>query len=188
MGGSGQLNYLVHSFGIPDDYKDWPPGWSYDDLHPYFQQVETIMGIPGVLLAGPLVDAFMEIDQSDLTGNVTIEKGQNTIRRGGRWSTYHAYLQNAWNRKNLHILPDTLVTKILFDDKSTTVEGIQIRHNNEKLKRIDVINELIICAGAVNTPQLLMLSGIGPFDQLRQNQVSLTINYLVIINTKLFHF
>ncbi|KAK0091462.1 hypothetical protein PV326_003200 [Microctonus aethiopoides] len=175
LGGSGQLNYLVHSFGIADDYKDWPSGWSYADLQPYFRKVSSIMSLPGTEPDGPLLDALIRIDTTLFNGKVTIEKAKNTIKRGGRWSTFNAYLQNAWNRENFHILTDTLVTKILFNNE-TSVEGIKVRFASENYKIINVNRELIVCAGAIGSPHLMMVSGIGPFDQLQSNRVPIIRN------------
>ncbi|KAK0077395.1 hypothetical protein PV325_003998 [Microctonus aethiopoides] len=137
LGGSGQLNYLVHSFGIADDYKDWPSGWSYADLQPYFRKVSSIMSLPGTEPDGPLLDALIRIDTT--------------------------------------LFNDTLVTKILFNNE-TSVEGIKVRFASENYKIINVNRELIVCAGAIGSPHLMMVSGIGPFDQLQSNRVPIIRN------------
>ncbi|XP_015123344.1 neither inactivation nor afterpotential protein G isoform X1 [Diachasma alloeum] len=176
LGGSGQMNFLLHSFGKPEDYRQWPTGWSYHNLAPYFDKVSRIMGVPGIPVEGELTKIFMGIRTSQFNGDVIIENAENTIKRGKRFSTYHAYLQPAWNRNNLHILPETLVAKILFDDDKKTVEGIKAKFKDGTLGRIAANDEVILCAGAVNTPHLMMVSGVGPFEELRQNQIPVIKN------------
>ncbi|XP_011311229.1 neither inactivation nor afterpotential protein G [Fopius arisanus] len=171
LGGSGQMNFLLHSFGKIDDYKKWPSGWTYHNLKPYFDKVSRIMGVPGTPVEGELTKIFTGIDVSGIGGNITIEKAENTIKRGKRFSSYQAYLQPAWNRKNLHILPDTLVVKILFEDDKKTVEGIKVKLQDGTLGTIAANDEVILCAGAVNTPHLMMVSGVGPFEELKQNRI-----------------
>lgn len=112
LGGSGQLNYLVHSFGNPEDYESWPSGWNYKDLKPYFRKVSKIMDFSGPSPDLELAKIFTGIDATKLDGNVIIDESSSNIKRGTRWSTYHAYLQDAWNRNNLHIITDTLATKV----------------------------------------------------------------------------
>lgn len=112
MGGSGQLNYLVHSFGRPEDYKRWPKGWSHADLLPYFQKVTDIMNVVPMPEEEYLTKAFILAEESLKLDNVSLRKAMYTAKRGSRWTTHHAYLQKAWNRKNLHILMNTLVTKV----------------------------------------------------------------------------
>lgn len=114
LGGTGQINYLVHSFGKPEDYKAWPKGWSHADLLPYFKKVSDIMNVMSSPEEEYLAEAFLMAEESLKLNNVTLQKGLYTVKRGSRWSTFHAHLQNAWNRKNLHILTNTLVSKVSF--------------------------------------------------------------------------
>ncbi|KAM0724913.1 Neither inactivation nor afterpotential protein G [Formica fusca] len=170
LGGSGQLNYLVHSFGRPEDYKRWPKGWSHADLLPYFQKVSDIMNVVPMPEEEYLTKAFVLAEESLKLDNVSLRKAMYTAKRGTRWSTHHAYLQKAWNRKNLHILTNTLVTKIVF--KNNKIDGIKVMYKNGSIGKIGVRKEVILCAGTVNTPQLLLISGVGPISELEKHKIS----------------
>ncbi|KYN31930.1 Neither inactivation nor afterpotential protein G [Trachymyrmex septentrionalis] len=169
LGGSGQLNYLVHSFGRPEDYKRWPKGWSHADLLPYFQKVSDIMNIIPMPEEEYLTKAFVLAEESLKLDNMSLRKAMYTAKKGSRWSTYHAYLRKAWNRKNLHIMMNTLVAKILF--KNNKVDGIKVTYKNGSVGRIGVRKEIILCAGTINTPQLLLISGIGPVNELKKHKI-----------------
>ncbi|KAL0106761.1 hypothetical protein PUN28_015364 [Cardiocondyla obscurior] len=169
LGGSGQLNYLVHSFGKLEDYKRWPKGWSHADLLPYFQKVSDIMNVISMPEEEYLTKAFVLAEESLKLDNVSLRKATYTAKRGARWSTHHAYLRKAWNRKNLHILMNTLVAKILF--KHNKVDGIKVIHKNGSVGNIGVRKEVILCAGAINTPQLLLISGIGSASALKKHEI-----------------
>ncbi|XP_043277851.1 neither inactivation nor afterpotential protein G isoform X2 [Venturia canescens] len=174
LGGSGQLNYLVHSFGRPDDYDSWPATWSYKSLNPYFQGVAKKMLFHGETLEGGLFEAFESLNASVLTGDVTLEKASNTIRRGARWSSFHAYLEASQNRENLHILTNTLVTQILIND--LVARGVRVKSDGGTVETVKARREIILSTGAVNTPQLMMLSGVGPTEELRRYQIPLVKN------------
>ncbi|XP_072746637.1 neither inactivation nor afterpotential protein G [Anoplolepis gracilipes] len=170
LGGSGQLNYLVHSFGRPEDYKEWLKGWSHADLLPYFQKVSDIMNVVPMPEEEYLTKAFVLAEESLKLDNISLRKAMYTAKKGTRWSTHHAYLQKAWNRKNLHILTNTLVTKILF--KNNKIDGIKMIYKNGSVGRISVRKEVILCAGTINTPQLLLISGLGPIGELEKHKIS----------------
>ncbi|KAG7203346.1 hypothetical protein KM043_013422 [Ampulex compressa] len=174
LGGSGQINYLVHSFGRPEDYKEWPKGWSHADLLPYFKKVTDIMNVMSIPEEEYLADAFTAAEESLEMNNVTLQKALYTAKRGTRWSTFQAYLQNAWNRKNLHILTNTLVSKILFKDSKA--DGIKVLYKDGSLGRIGAKKEVILCAGTVNSPQLLLISGVGPAEELEKFRIPIIKN------------
>lgn len=179
LGGTGQINYLVHSFGKPEDYKAWPKGWSHADLLPYFKKVSDIMNVMSSPEEEYLAEAFLMAEESLKLNNVTLQKGLYTVKRGSRWSTFHAHLQNAWNRKNLHILTNTLVSKILFKENSNA-DGIKVIYKDGSVGKIFTRKEVILCAGVINTPQLLLLSGIGPAEQLDKFQIPVVSNLLEV--------
>ncbi|XP_036145743.1 neither inactivation nor afterpotential protein G isoform X4 [Monomorium pharaonis] len=181
LGGSGQLNYLVHSFGRPEDYKRWPKGWSHADLLPYFQKVSDIMNVSPMPEEEYLTKAFVLAEESLKLDNISLRKAMYTAKKGSRWSTLHAYLRKAWNRKNLHILMNTLVAKVLF--KNDKADGIKVIYKDGSVGKIGVRKEVILCAGAINTPQLLLISGIGPASELNKHKV---INENIIV--RLFNF
>ncbi|XP_031838816.1 neither inactivation nor afterpotential protein G [Nomia melanderi] len=175
LGGSGQMNHLVHSFGRPEDYDAWPDGWLHADLLPYFEKVSDIMNVMSSPEEEFLANAFLMSEDALNSSHVTLQKGLYTTRRGSRWTTFHAYLQNAWNRKNLHILTNTLVSKILFKD-GRVVDGVKVIYKDGSINRIGARKEVILCAGVINTPQLLLLSGVGPAEDLDKFQIPIVQN------------
>lgn len=183
LGGSGQMNYLVHSFGRPEDYKEWPKGWSHADFLPYFKKVSEIMNVITAPEEEYLTNAFVLAEEAFRFENATLRKAFFTAKKGLRQSAYHAYLQDAWNRQNLHILTNTLVSKIFF--KGSKAEGIKVTYRDNSFGRINVRKEVILCAGAINTPQLLMLSGIGPANELNKFRIPIVQN-LSSVGTNLF--
>lgn len=95
---------------------------------------------------------------------------QTTNRNGSRLSTARAYLRPVKNRPNLHIMLNTTVTKILLNSTSKQAYGVEVL-NNDVSKQIFAKNEVIVSGGAVNSPQILLLSGIGPKDELRAARI-----------------
>lgn len=192
LGGSSVLNYMLYVRGNSRDYDKWAidnPGWSYDDVLPYFVKSEDnkdkrvvqngLHGQQGFLTVstsrditdiGKLFPAAGEefgYPQIDINGaqqtGFTIPQG--TIRRGSRCSTSKAFLVPARNRTNLHILSFAHVTKIVFNRNKRAIGVKYLRRGQEYGVRVK--KEIIVSAGSINTPQLLMLSGIGPQDHLR---------------------
>ncbi|XP_017880219.1 neither inactivation nor afterpotential protein G [Ceratina calcarata] len=187
LGGSGQINHLVHSFGKPEDYKAWPRGWSHADLLPYFKKVSDIMNVMSSPEDEYLAEAFLMAEESLKLNNVTLQKGMYTTKRGSRWSTFHAHLQNAWNRRNLHILTNTLVSRIFFKENSN-VDGVKVIYKDGSVGRIVAKKEVILCAGTINTPQLLLLSGIGPAKDLDKFQIPVVSNLPEVGKNLFDHF
>ncbi|CAK9825372.1 Neither inactivation nor afterpotential protein G [Anthophora retusa] len=187
LGGSGQMNHLVHSFGKPEDYKAWPKGWSYADLLPYFKKVSDIMNVMSSPEEEYLAEAFLMAEESLKLNNVTLQKGLFTTKRGSRWSTFNAHLEPVWNRRNLHILMNTLVSKILFKE-SSIADGIKVIYKDGSVGKIAARKEVILCAGTINTPQLLLLSGIGPAEDLDKFQIPVVSNLPEVGKNLFDHF
>lgn len=189
IGGSSVLNYMLYVRGNRKDYDHWAKkgnyGWSYDEVLPYFLKSEdnrnpylantpyhraggllTIQESPWrTPLATTFVEAGVEMGFENRDANGEFQTGfmipQGTIRRGSRCSTAKAFLRPIRLRKNLHISMNSHVVKILIDPATKTAYGIKFRRDN-KLWVVRARKEVIMSAGALNTPQLLMLSGIGP--------------------------
>lgn len=190
LGGSSSLNAMIYIRGHRSDYDAWQEagnqGWSYAEVLPYFKKAENqergpseYHGTGGPLnvtdprYLNPLSRAFVEAckefgmpENADFNGAVNEGTGfyQTTQKHGARWSTVNAYLKPASNRPNLTIQTATLVTGILLEHGRAT--GIAYRQAGEG-KTVLAQREVLLCGGAVNSPQLLMLSGIGPADHLR---------------------
>ena len=191
LGGSSSLNVMVYIRGNSADYDEWAAmgldGWSYDELLPYFKRAEDnergespYHGIGGPLSvsdgrsAHPLTAAFIEAatqagieHTGDFNGPRQEGAGwyQLTQRGGRRCSTALAYLGPAVRRGNVAVLTDALTTRILFEGERAV--GVEILRAN-KLETVRAQREVLVCAGAYQSPQLLLLSGIGPADELRE--------------------
>jgi choline dehydrogenase len=190
LGGSSSMNAMIYIRGNPADYDRWAAGgatgWGWPDVLPYFLRAENNERGPGDLhgAGGPLsvsdsrsrhalMDAFLEAAQqaghkanADFNGPEQDGMGyyQLTQRNGMRCSAAVAYLHPAMGRPNLEVITDALATRILFDGDRAV--GVEYERANE-LSRVLADREVIISAGAYNSPQLLMLSGIGPAAELR---------------------
>ncbi|XP_015274329.1 PREDICTED: choline dehydrogenase, mitochondrial [Gekko japonicus] len=190
-GGSSSLNAMVYIRGHAEDYNRWSKegavGWDYEFCLPYFKKAQThelgadlYRGGNGPLHVSrgktnnPLHLAFLDAAQQagypftdDMNGFQQEGFGwmDMTIHQGQRWSTASAYLRPALSRPNLSTEENTLVTKILF--KGPRAIGIEYVKDGEK-KRIFVNKDVILSAGAINSPQLLMLSGVGNADDLKK--------------------
>ena len=189
LGGSSSLNAMVYIRGHPLDYERWQgegaEGWGWAEVLPYFKKAESFSlgadpwrGGTGPLAVtrgaspNPLYEAFLEAGEQagygrtrDLNGwrQEGFGRMDMTIQAGRRCSAARAYLHPARGRPNLTVMTRALVTKIrVAHGRAVGVDLVE----NHVAKRIDAA-EVILCGGAVNSPQLLMLSGIGPADHLR---------------------
>lgn len=204
MGGSSVLNFMIYTRGNRRDYDRWAElgnrGWSWREVHPYFQKFEQshipdgakgYMGENGPMtisypkwrsgIAKAFVAANIESGSPYVDYNGPTQVGtsyfQTTTENGLRKSTNAAYLYPIKGRKNLHIQKEAYVTKLLMDKQSKHVRGVQF-FKNGKYVNVFARKEVTLSAGAINSPQLLMLSGIGPADHLR----SLNIDPIVNLN------
>lgn len=191
-GGSSSINGMIYIRGHAADYDQWRQmgltGWSYADVLPYFRKSESyergadaFHGGDGPLrvsdspLDGPLYHAFLEAGQQaghrltpDFNGADQEGVGpyQRTIHAGERWSASFGYLRPiAGQRDNLTIVSAGRVTRILVSKgRATGVEVVEKKGGTPRTLEAD--REVLLCAGAVQSPQVLMLSGIGPADRL----------------------
>jgi choline dehydrogenase-like flavoprotein len=190
LGGSSSLNAMIYMRGNRADYDGWAAmgfaGWGYEDVLPYFRRAEDnergesyYHGAGGPLAVSdcrsmhPLVGACIEaaVDTGiaptgDHNGPAQEGAGwfQFTQRNGRRCSTAAAYLRPAVARGNVEVLTDTLATRIVFDGERAA--GVEVLRNNT-LETVRAEREVIACAGAYHSPHLLLLSGIGPADEVR---------------------
>ena len=188
LGGSSSINGMVYIRGQPEDFDHWRQlgntGWSFDDVLPYFRRSEHQMrgadrfhGTDGPLCVSdvaqhPICEAFIAATtglgfprNDDFNGASQDGVGyhQTTTRNGKRCSTAVGYLRPAMQRANLNVVTGALTEKILFEGRRAL--GVTYRHHG-RLCTTRAAREVILCGGAVNSPQLLMLSGIGPQEQL----------------------
>ncbi len=185
LGGSSSINGMAYVRGNALDFDGWAEagadGWAYVDVLPYFRKAETRAGggdawrgetgplhVSNGPCSNPLYAAFMaagvEVGYSrtdDMNGfrQEGFGRMDMTVHRGRRWSTANAYLRPVLRRPGLTIETRALTTRILFDGRRA--EGVAYeRGGAETIVR--AVREIILSAGSINTPQLLMLSGIGP--------------------------
>lgn len=133
----------------------------------------TFYSTPFPIKKRSIADAFAELQYENLRHthpHVTFTLSQSTTFKGSRWSNYHVYLRPAFQRPNLHILTNTRVRRIIFDAnrRATSVlvaEDTQFAKQSHEI-HISQTGEIILSAGAYGTPHLLMLSGIGPRQEL----------------------
>ncbi|MEL7541498.1 MAG: choline dehydrogenase [Pseudomonadota bacterium] len=193
LGGSSSINGLLYIRGQRQDYDGWAQmglrGWSYDDLHPYFlrSQNQERDGMDGHATGGPLnvsdvtekhpiSDAViaageaMGLDHRDVNGED--QEGicyyQLTVKNGRRCSAAVAYLNPAKKRPNLQIETKALASRVLFEGQRAV--GIEYTQNGQT-KTAKARGEVILSGGAINSPQLLELSGIGHPDVLQQHGI-----------------
>jgi choline dehydrogenase len=184
LGGSSSINGLIYIRGQAQDFDHWRQlgnsGWDWDSVKPYFIRSEgrdrgadAFHGADGPLGVSDvhrneLCDAYIEAARQagipyndDFNGARQEGVGyfQLTTRRGRRSSTAVSYLKPARKRPNLHVVTGALATRILFEGRRAT--GISYLHNGET-RTASVRRELVLSGGAINSPQLLQLSGIGP--------------------------
>jgi len=198
-GGSSSINGMIYIRGQARDYDVWRQmgceGWSFADVLPYFRRSEdnangadAVHGAGGPLhvsnppLENPLFQAFIDAGvaagwpaNADFNGPAQEGFGpyQMTIRGGRRWSTASAFLRPALRRTNLAIASHAHVTRILLEGHRAT--GVQFLQKGTA-RHVHAGREIILCAGAVATPQILMLSGIGDADALRPHGISVAVD------------
>ncbi len=185
LGGSSSINGMIFQRGNAADYDGWAkePGleqWSYAHCLPYFKRMESARdgedeyrGRDGPLsiergpAEGPLFDAFFEAAQQaghGLTEDVNGRRQEGfgrfdrTIRRGARWSSARAYYHPVRNRPNLEVLFRAHATRVLFEGRQATGVEYTTRGRTKRVRG----TEVICCGGAINSAQLLQLSGVGP--------------------------
>jgi len=188
LGGSSSINGMVYIRGQAEDFDHWRQlgnaGWSFEDVLPYFKRSEhQVRGADGFHGTGgplsvsdvaqhPICEAFIAATSElgfarndDFNGASQDGAGyhQTTTRNGRRCSTAVGYLRPAMHRPNLRVVTGAMMERITFDGRRAT--GVDFRQDG----RFGIAlaeTEVILCGGAVNSPQLLMLSGIGPQEHL----------------------
>ncbi len=197
IGGSSSINAMVYMRGHPLDYDRWGDelgldGWRYADCLPYFRAGETAerggnewrgdsgpLGVARAKLENPLFDAFLEAGEQSGQGrsedlNAYKPEGlarlDATIRNGRRCSAAVAHLKPALARPNLDLVTHALVEQVLLDNNRAI--GARFQYQG-KVQVIRARREVILCCGAIKSPQVLMLSGIGPADELQRHDIPL---------------
>ncbi|MEJ2513151.1 MAG: choline dehydrogenase [Anaerolineales bacterium] len=196
LGGSSSINGMIFQRGNPLDYEKWAKdpgmeGWDYAHCLPYFKRMETCLaggepfrGTQGPLVlergpaTNPLFTAFFTAVQQagyELTDDVNGYKQEGfaafdrNIRHGRRLSASRAYLHPVMDRQNLKVETKVFVTKILFEGKKAI--GVEVIRSQGQVEKI-FGDEIILCGGSINSPQLLQLSGVGNSKELEALGIS----------------
>lgn len=194
VGGSSSINGTMYTRGIPADFNRWNlPGWSWEDVLPIFRELENsdqpgpsrghhgTLHVRTVKHPHAITDAFVESAhaaglpfQSDYNGEAQegVAYAQLTQRRGFRCSAADAFLKPVLGSKNLTLLLDTVVERIEIRNG----RAIGVSFSQSGVSRFEVATDVILCAGAINSPKLLMLSGVGDLDELKRRGVDVTVS------------
>ncbi len=194
LGGSSTINGMIYVRGNRHDFDRWAQmglsGWSYEDVLPAFRRSEAHVQRDGQFHSqtgeltvcrsrgsNPLFDVFIEAGRQagypvndDFNGKDQEGFGRFdfTIRNGKRWSTSSAFLRAVQHRPNLAVATRAQVRRILIQNKRAT--GIEIAQGS-RMRTVEATREIVLCSGTVNSPQLLMLSGVGPADELQRHDI-----------------
>jgi choline dehydrogenase-like flavoprotein len=199
LGGSSSINAMCYIRGVPDDYDDWARAvgdlrWSWPEVLPYFKRAEGNtrgadelhsamgpLGVQDLRYHNPLSQAF--IDAAVAAGhpangdfNGAQQEGfglyQVTQRNSARCSAAAGYLRSARGRANLHVLTGAEAQRVVIE--SGRAVGVDYRRRGRDVRAEGA--EVILCGGTINSPQLLMLSGIGPADHLRDHGLQVALD------------
>jgi choline dehydrogenase len=199
IGGSSSINAMIYMRGQAADYDHWRQlglsGWSWDDVLPYFKQHENHFlgesdkhGSSGELRVEPprvhwaLLEAFRRAaEQAGIKSVPDFNTGDNegccafhvNQKRGRRWSAATAFLKPVLNRSNLRLETGCLVEAVVFEGRRAA--GVRWRQDGET-RVAHCRREVILAAGAIGTPQIMLLSGIGPAEHLREHGIAVVLD------------
>lgn len=200
LGGSSGINAMIWNRGTPDDYNEWEklgnPGWSWDHILPLYKKIENFQSdcidtnYRG--FGGPINTAYTKpfltkefesfrksnekfgipyVEDFQAKNMIGVSKVQLNTNHGRRVTAASGYVRPNWHRHNFHIVIKAFATKILIDS-SKRATGVEfIRNGIKYVARAS--KEVVLSAGAANSPQLLMLSGIGPASELKKHHIKL---------------
>lgn len=203
FGGTSVINYMIYTRGNEHDFDRWSElgvdGWTWQDVLPYYLKSERAVladGEPGyhnvqgrlsvedIPYRTPLVTEFLkagaELGHHILDYNGHSQFGfsyvEGTVRNGKRWSAAKAFLDEKvqW-RPNLQILLNSRVTRVLIDPQTKIAYGVEYLRNKKRFTAI-AKKEVVLSAGAFASPQLLMLSGVGPMEHLEELKIPVIKN------------
>lgn len=176
LGGSSAVNGSVYVRGLPSDFDEWAAlgctGWGWSDIRPCFDALERVLKITPHPARNRLCDATIaaaealgapRVDDLNTLNGPGVGYQPRTIHHGHRQTAAIAFLNPIRSRPNLRIMTDTDVTRILFDGTHAT--GVELR-DKAGVRTEQAGGEVILCAGALNSPRLLQLSGVGPAQAL----------------------
>lgn len=196
LGGSSSINGMVANRGNPQDYDSWASqgllNWSFAHCLPYFRKMETFdrgkddyrggdgpQYIETCPANNPLDQSFIKAGKEAGYSYTDDQNGrqhegfhiaQKFTHKGRRWSASDGYLKPVLSRSNLKLITHAQVHRVIFDAKRAI--GVEV-NNNGIVERIDAEREVILCGGSINSPQILLLSGVGDAQQLAEHDVKI---------------
>lgn len=199
LGGSSSINAMIYIRGHRHDYDSWQAagneGWGYANVLPYFKKAENQergadeyhgaggpLNVADMRYVNPLSRAFVAAcieagipANNDFNGAINEGAGvfQTTQKNGARWSTVNAYLKPVLKRPNLTVRPQTLVARVVIENGRAT--GVTYVANGQT-ETVRANREVLVCGGAINSPQILMLSGIGPAAHLKEMGIEVVVD------------
>jgi choline dehydrogenase len=199
LGGSSSINAMVVARGNAEDYDAWErlgnEGWGFDDCLPYFKKIERfsggddgVRGRDGLIeVSAPSFEELRPLSHAWVSGSLEAGHGFNRDSNGPdasgvglvqtncvgglRHSTSSQYLRPAMQRPNLEVVTDATVTRLLIERGRCV--GVEVQQGRET-KRFDAAVEVILSSGAIGSPQILQLSGVGDPDHLRPHGIAVT--------------
>jgi len=198
LGGSSSINAMIYLRGQPQDYDHWAqlgnPGWGWDDVLPYFRRAEHNergadafhaqggpLNVMDLRSPNPFGAHFVQAClQAGLPANTDFNGAQQegaglyqvTHRHGERFSAAKGYLTPNLGRPNLQVITKARATRIVME--GTRATGVELRRDDGSTQTLQARREVIVCAGALQSPQLLMLSGIGDTAALQDHGIRVT--------------
>ena len=195
LGGSSSMNAMIYMRGHPADYDDWAAagaaGWAWRDVLPYFLRSENNergaserhgsggpLNVADLRSPSPFARLFVEAArEAGLPGNDdfngAVQEGvglyQVTQKGGERWNAARAYLHPAMARPNLTVYTEAHALRVVFQNKRAT--GVEVWRGGRS-ETLDAAREVVLAAGALQSPQLLMCSGVGPAEELRAHGIA----------------
>ena len=215
IGGSSSINGLNHVRGQPSDYNGWSQlgnqGWSYSEVLPYFKRSEKRIGLGNDEVRGrdgelpvtdldlihPTCEAFIEgaaslgiprnpdYNSGDLAG---LGYFQRNIHKGLRYSSSKAFLNPVRRLQNVEVRTNAQASSIIFDGNLAVGVRYVRGSRNGAIHEVRARREVILCAGALNTPKLLQLSGVGPADLLKERGIEIQADLRGVGNNLQDHY
>jgi choline dehydrogenase len=190
LGGSSSMNAMMWVRGFAADYDEWADHageqWNYANVEKYFNRIES-----GPMVISPQrsprssTAAWLTAVQECIDAPEGFCETRVTQRRGARWSTADAYLKPVLRRRrNLTLYTEATATRVIFDGKRAV--GVEFEQLDAR-RVVKAKREVVLCGGAINSPQLLMLSGIGDRDQLAEHGIDVVAHSADVGNNLLDH-
>ncbi|XP_063388778.1 glucose dehydrogenase [FAD, quinone]-like [Cydia fagiglandana] len=187
MGGSSSINAMLYIIGHHANYDSWKTlgntGWGYEDLSSYFNKVEKRLNLNSYRFnTNPFYNFFeeaykelgiMPIDKLSNEAVIGTKIAKLVTRNGKRLNTAKIFINESIT---LHIMKNAVVHKVIIDAESKITVGVEVQVANGKIMQINVRKEVVLSAGSIGTPQILMLSGIGPKKHLEEKKIIPVIN------------